>query len=97
MESDVNYKGWVDGLLLQTTTDDELQYYYSYYYWYFFYEYYDRPGGKLRNLPMLDKEVNENWLYHGTTKAAAIGIAENDFRLDLTGSNAGTLYGKASQ
>jgi len=45
-------------------------------------------------LPPLDHMVNEAWLFHGTTKAAARGIAENDFRLDLTGSNAGTLYGK---
>lgn len=45
-------------------------------------------------LPRLDRQVNENWLFHGTTRAAAEGIAENDFRLDLTGSNAGTLYGK---
>mmetsp|Transcript_45900 Transcript_45900/g.106716 ORF Transcript_45900/g.106716 Transcript_45900/m.106716 type:complete len:482 (+) Transcript_45900:28-1473(+) len=46
------------------------------------------------SLPPLDKSVNENWLFHGTTQAAAQGIAENDFRLDLSGSNAGTLYGK---
>lgn len=45
-------------------------------------------------LPALDAAVNEVWLYHGTTREAATGIAENDFRLDLTGSNAGTLYGK---
>eukprot|EP00927_Polykrikos_kofoidii_P027340 TRINITY_DN2408_c0_g3_i1.p1 TRINITY_DN2408_c0_g3~~TRINITY_DN2408_c0_g3_i1.p1 ORF type:complete len:554 (+),score=100.92 TRINITY_DN2408_c0_g3_i1:86-1747(+) len=45
-------------------------------------------------LPALDKDANEVWLFHGTTAEAAIGIAENDFRLDLTGSNAGTLYGK---
>lgn len=45
-------------------------------------------------LPQLDSSINECWLYHGTTAAAASGIAENDFRLDLTGSNAGTLYGK---
>merc|ERR1719382_4439 len=45
-------------------------------------------------LPGLDPEVNEVWLFHGTTREAAQGIAENDFRLDLTGSNAGTLYGK---
>jgi len=45
-------------------------------------------------LPRLDAAVNENWLFHGTTRDAATGIAENDFRLDLSGSNAGTLYGK---
>jgi len=51
-------------------------------------------GNKKSPLPLLDTQVNENWLFHGTTRAAAEGIAENDFRLDLTGSNAGTLYGK---
>mmetsp|Transcript_13814 Transcript_13814/g.30447 ORF Transcript_13814/g.30447 Transcript_13814/m.30447 type:complete len:706 (+) Transcript_13814:86-2203(+) len=45
-------------------------------------------------LPQLNPAVNECWLFHGTTREAAQGIAENDFRLDLTGSNAGTLYGK---
>lgn len=45
-------------------------------------------------LPPLDEEVNEHWLFHGTTKEAADGIAKNDFRLDLSGSNAGTLYGR---
>merc|ERR1719329_164270 len=44
-------------------------------------------------LPELNAAVNEHWLFHGTTRAAAQGIGENDFRLDLTGSNAGTLYG----
>lgn len=47
-----------------------------------------------RVLPLLDASVNETWLFHGTSAEAASGIAENDFRLDLSGSNAGTLYGK---
>jgi len=51
-------------------------------------------ANRLTALPALDSEVNETWLFHGTTGEAARGIAENDFRLDLTGSNAGTLYGK---
>jgi len=46
------------------------------------------------HLPVLDADINEAWLFHGTTKEASIGIAENDFRLDFSGSNAGTLYGK---
>jgi len=54
-----------------------------------------KPGGiDAAALPELDPKVNEAWLFHGTTREAAEGIAENDFRLDLTGSNAGTLYGK---
>eukprot|EP00930_Biecheleria_cincta_P085421 TRINITY_DN74810_c0_g1_i1.p1 TRINITY_DN74810_c0_g1~~TRINITY_DN74810_c0_g1_i1.p1 ORF type:complete len:750 (+),score=113.44 TRINITY_DN74810_c0_g1_i1:61-2250(+) len=45
-------------------------------------------------LPELDAQVGECWLFHGTSFEAAKGIAENDFSLDLSGSNAGTLYGK---
>eukprot|EP00913_Durusdinium_trenchii_P028229 g26464.t1 len=52
-----------------------------------------RRMGRSR-LPHLDSQVAECWLFHGTSFEAAAGIAENDFRLDLTGSNAGTLYGK---
>jgi len=37
--------------------------------------------------------VNEHWLYHGTSMAGEEGITEGDFRLNLAGSNAGTLYG----
>lgn len=51
-------------------------------------------SGGLSALPPLDPVVNEHWLFHGTTAEAAKGIAENDFRLDMSGSNAGTLYGK---
>eukprot|EP00440_Ansanella_granifera_P018715 gb/GFBE01020333.1/.p1 GENE.gb/GFBE01020333.1/~~gb/GFBE01020333.1/.p1 ORF type:complete len:570 (+),score=160.36 gb/GFBE01020333.1/:1-1710(+) len=49
---------------------------------------------KINVLPPLDEDANEHWLFHGTTAEAAKGIAENDFRLDLSGTNAGTLYGK---
>jgi len=52
-----------------------------------------RRMGRSR-LPQLDSQVAECWLFHGTSFDAAAGIAENDFRLDLTGTNAGTLYGK---
>lgn len=48
----------------------------------------------LSRLPALDSSINENFVFHGTTQAASTGIAENDFRLDFSGSNAGTLYGK---
>ena len=37
--------------------------------------------------------INEHWLYHGTSGAGESGITEGDFRLNLAGSNAGTLYG----
>lgn len=49
---------------------------------------------RLAALPKLEDDVNEVWMFHGTTGAAAKGIAENDFRLDFSGSNAGTLYGR---
>ena len=34
-----------------------------------------------------------HWLYHGTSLEGETGITEGDFRLNLAGSNAGTLYG----
>eukprot|EP00439_Symbiodinium_sp_Y106_P051179 s4595_g6.t2 len=36
---------------------------------------------------------NEHWLFHGTSLAGEAGITEGDFRLNMAGSNAGTLYG----
>jgi len=44
-------------------------------------------------LPELDSAINETWLWHGTNEAAAEAITSEDFRLNLAGSNAGTLYG----
>jgi len=38
--------------------------------------------------------VNEVFLYHGTSAAAAEAIKTHDFRINLAGSNAGTLYGR---
>ncbi|CAK8991187.1 unnamed protein product [Durusdinium trenchii] len=48
------------------------------------------------NLPVdpIDAEINEYYLFHGTRPEAANAITEGDFRLDLAGSNAGTLYGR---
>jgi hypothetical protein len=42
----------------------------------------------------LREDVNEAILFHGTTKAAAKAIARDDFRLNLSGSPAGTLFGR---
>jgi len=39
-------------------------------------------------------EVNEVFLFHGTSAAAAEKIKTHDFRVNLAGSNAGTLYGR---
>merc|ERR1712039_905514 len=48
----------------------------------------------VRNLPELDDSINEVWLFHGTSALGAEGITSTDFRLDLAGSGAGTLYGR---
>jgi len=44
----------------------------------------------------LDSSLNEAYLWHGTHVRAALSIAQNDFRLDLAGSGAGTMYGKGA-
>merc|ERR1712216_461037 len=43
---------------------------------------------------VIDPCINEFYLFHGTSPAAAAAITEADFRLDLAGTNAGTLYGR---
>ena len=40
-----------------------------------------------------EDECGEFWFWHGTSLAGANGITSGDFRVDLAGSNAGTLYG----
>jgi len=42
----------------------------------------------------IDPSINEYYMYHGTTPDAADKITQGDFRVDLAGSNAGTLYGR---
>jgi hypothetical protein len=39
------------------------------------------------------QDCNEFFLFHGTRPAAAQQICTSDFRIDLSGSNAGNLYG----
>jgi len=41
----------------------------------------------------LDADVNEVYLFHGTTAAAATAISEDGFLLSKAGSNVGTMYG----
>jgi len=48
----------------------------------------------LKGLNSLDEEVQEAWMWHGTSKAGAEGITSEDFRLTFAGNNAGTLYGR---
>ncbi|CAJ1402883.1 unnamed protein product [Effrenium voratum] len=42
----------------------------------------------------LMQEVNEVFLFHGTSAANAEKIKTHDFRINLAGSNAGSLYGR---
>lgn len=44
--------------------------------------------------PPLETIANEAILFHGTRAIAAEKITSDDFRLDLAGSSAGTLYGR---
>eukprot|EP00930_Biecheleria_cincta_P027321 TRINITY_DN19198_c0_g2_i2.p1 TRINITY_DN19198_c0_g2~~TRINITY_DN19198_c0_g2_i2.p1 ORF type:complete len:911 (-),score=114.29 TRINITY_DN19198_c0_g2_i2:7-2739(-) len=46
-----------------------------------------------KDLGILDSEINECFLWHGTSVRAALKIAQNDYRLDLAGSSTGTMYG----
>jgi len=45
---------------------------------------------------VLDENVNEWYLFHGTSASAAINICRSDFKMRLAGSNTGTLYGKGT-
>mmetsp|Transcript_88205 Transcript_88205/g.175196 ORF Transcript_88205/g.175196 Transcript_88205/m.175196 type:complete len:855 (-) Transcript_88205:175-2739(-) len=54
-----------------------------------------KTAGLLDSLGMpLADDLNEQWLFHGTSEGAAMGITEGDFLINLAGSNAGTLYGR---
>lgn len=44
--------------------------------------------------PRLDRNVNEVFLFHGTSPVAADSISTGNFKLNFAGSNAGTLYGR---
>ena len=44
----------------------------------------------------LDATLNEFYLMHGTSPDGALGITDGGFRLDLTGSHAGTMFGKGA-
>lgn len=41
----------------------------------------------------LDNTLNEVYLWHGTNVRTALAIAQDDFRIDMAGSNVGTMYG----
>lgn len=45
---------------------------------------------------VLDKSINEWYLWHGTSKKNAAEICMNDFKISLSGTATGTLYGRGS-
>lgn len=50
-------------------------------------------GGAAGSRDALDPEVNEFYLFHGTSPNAANSIVSDDFRIDLAGSRVGKMYG----
>jgi len=44
--------------------------------------------------PATETVANEVWLFHGTRSIAAEKITAEDFRIDLAGTSAGSLYGR---
>mmetsp|Transcript_69399 Transcript_69399/g.137209 ORF Transcript_69399/g.137209 Transcript_69399/m.137209 type:complete len:717 (-) Transcript_69399:122-2272(-) len=42
----------------------------------------------------LASDLNEVYLWHGTSVRVALSIAQEDFRLDTAGRNVGTMYGR---
>jgi len=44
----------------------------------------------------VDHDMCEGYLWHGTSVRIALAIAQNDFRIDLAGSGAGTMYGRGA-
>lgn len=54
-------------------------------------------GGTIRkyeqNLPALQQEIQETYLFHGTNPVAADSIARTDFDMSRAGSAVGTMFG----
>jgi len=44
----------------------------------------------------LDTDINEFYLFHGTSPEGVDGISEGGFQLNYAGTNAGTLFGKGA-
>jgi len=44
----------------------------------------------------LDKDINEVYLFHGTSIEGSSGICSEGFRLDLAGSHVGTMFGNGA-
>merc|ERR1712137_1530077 len=41
----------------------------------------------------LDDQVNEFYLWHGTSGEGAMGISENGFKIDMAGHSSGSMFG----
>lgn len=59
------------------------------------------PGGPPKTaavpgLPELSPDVNETYLFHGTSPEAAQSIIHSGFRIDLAGTSAGCAFGKGA-
>merc|ERR1712186_229352 len=59
------------------------------------------PGGAVKTQASLiddrmSEDLNEVYLWHGTTPEGAFGITETDFNLSLAGSHAGTMFGNGA-
>jgi len=52
------------------------------------------PAGHELIGPELDRSVNEVYLFHGTHATSADKIADTSFSINLSGSKAGSLYGR---
>jgi len=44
----------------------------------------------------LDLNINEHYLWHGTSHLAAYGIMDGGFKISLSGSHAGTMFGNGA-
>eukprot|EP00441_Pelagodinium_beii_P009057 CAMPEP_0197704182 /NCGR_PEP_ID=MMETSP1338-20131121/125809_1 /TAXON_ID=43686 ORGANISM="Pelagodinium beii, Strain RCC1491" /NCGR_SAMPLE_ID=MMETSP1338 /ASSEMBLY_ACC=CAM_ASM_000754 /LENGTH=960 /DNA_ID=CAMNT_0043288081 /DNA_START=193 /DNA_END=3076 /DNA_ORIENTATION=- len=52
------------------------------------------PTQTANRINLLDDNVNERYLFHGTNPEAAHGIAKDFFRIDRAGSSAGCMFGR---
>merc|ERR1712093_905373 len=58
-------------------------------------------SGVVKTMRVLDHEdfhladdMNEVYLFHGTSATGAMGIREDGFKLSFVGSNVGTMFGR---
>merc|ERR1711998_686726 len=44
----------------------------------------------------MHENMNEVYLFHGTSPAAAMSIGEDGFKVSMAGSNVGTMFGRGA-